>query len=177
MNKYIAPDFDFSFLRQLRNEAKISLDRLVEETGISISTLVRIEKNQNKPNLTTLSVLAEYFGLSPSHMVELASTNVIEHVEEELEELGQVHRRGVSFPDAEVIMGEADVGGFSEVHSHAGYYQILWVLKGRLMARVHGREFELKAGQAIRFGADFEHNANYLEDTRYIVVLVPKRTR
>lgn len=177
MKKNQAPDYDFSFLRQLRNEAGVSLDRLVEETGISLSTLVRLESNQNKPSLTTLSVLAEYFGLSPGHIVELASNNIIEHVEEELEELGQVNRRGVSFPDAEVIMGEADAGGFSEVHSHAGYYQILWVLEGRLMARVNGRKFELKAGQAIRFGADFEHNADYLKDTRYIVVLVPKRTR
>ena len=120
--------------------------------------------------------MAVYFGLSPSHLVELASTNVIEHVEEEMEDLGQVHRRGVSLPDAEVILGAADVGGYSAVHSHAGYYQILWVLKGRLMARVDGREFELRAGQAIRFGANFEHNANYLEETQYIVVLVPKRT-
>lgn len=177
MSKCGAPDFDFSFLRQLRQEAQVSLDRLVEETGISISTIVRMESNQNKPSLTTLSVLAEYFGLSPAHMVELASTNVIEHVEEELEDLGQVKRRGVSFPDAQVIMGEADAGGYSEAHSHPGYYQLLWVLKGRLRVKINGRDFELDAGQAIRFGADFEHCSSYLEDTRYLVVLVPKRTR
>ena len=177
MKKNAAPAFDFSFLRQLRQEAKVSMDRLVEETGISISTLVRIESNQNKPNLTTLSILSEYFGLSPAHMVELASTNVIEHVEEELEELGQVKRRGVCFPDAQVIMGEADAGGYSEVHNHSGFDQILWVLEGRLNARVNGRELELEASQAVRFNGDFEHASNYPEDTRYIVVLVPRRTR
>ena len=177
MNKSHPPGYDFSFLRQLRNEANVSLDRMVEETGISISTLVRIESNQNKPNLTTLSVMAEFFGLSPAHLLELACSNVIEHVEEELEQLGQVNRRGVSFPDAQVIMGQADAGGYSDAHSHDGYYQILWVLEGRLKARVNGRQFELEAGQAIRFGADFEHSSRYLEDTKYLVVLVPKRTR
>ena len=110
-------------------------------------------------------------------MVELASTNVIEHVEEELEELGQVKRRGVCFPDAQVIMGEADAGGYSEVHNHSGFDQILWVLEGRLNARVNGRELELEASQAVRFNGDFEHASNYPEDTRYIVVLVPRRTR
>ena len=98
-------------------------------------------------------------------------------MEEELEQLGQVNRRGVSFPDAQVILGEADEGGYSDVHNHTGFYQILWVLEGRLKAKVNGRRFELEAGQAIRFGADFEHSSEYLEDTRYLVVLIPKRTR
>ena len=177
MKKPGSSDYDFSFLRQLRNEAKVSLDRLVEETGISFSTLTRIESNQNKPNLTTLSSLAKFFGLSPAHMVELATSNVIAHVEEELEDLGDVRRRGVSYPDAQVILGEAKAGEYSERHRHDGSYQILWVLEGRLKAQIGDREFELDAGQAIRFGADLEHKASYQEDTRYIVVLVPKRTR
>lgn len=172
-----APEFDFSFLRQLRNEAQISLESLVEETGISFSTLSRIESNQNKPNLTTLSVLARFFGLSPSHMLDLASSNVIEHTEEQLEDLGQVKRRGVTYPDAQVIMGQASAGEVSEPHVHAGQYQMLWVLEGRLKVTVNGREFELSTGQSIRFSADREHASTYQEDTRYIVLLMPKRTR
>lgn len=170
-------DFDFSFLRQLRNERQISLESLAEKTGISLSTLTRMEQNQNNPNLTTLSVLARFFGLSPSHLLELAGSNIIEHTEEKLEDLGVVTRRGVTYPDAQIILGESGAGGFSEPHAHPGQYQVLWVLEGRLKVRVDGREFKLAAGQSIRFSADKEHSSTYPEDTRYIVLLVPKRTR
>lgn len=178
MKEHTAPGYDFSVLRELRSGAKVSLERVAEDTGVSFSTLTRIESNQNQPNLKTLSILAGYFGLSPAHLLDLAGSHVIQQVEEELEDLGEVQRWGISFPDAKVIMGQAEAGDFTQkIHRHKGHYQIQWVLEGRLKALVHGREFELEAGQAIKFDAGFEHASRFMEDTRYIVVLVPKRMR
>ena len=173
-----AREYDFSVLRGLRQQAGATLEGMAEETGVSLSTLTRIESNQNLPSISTLSILAEYFGMSPPNLLELAGSHVVEHVEEKLEELGAVRRRGVTLPDVQVIMGEADAGDLSQKpHTHKGFYQVQWVLQGRLRAQVHGKEYEVRSGQAIKFDAGFEHASRFEEDTQYIVVLVPKRTK
>jgi len=170
--------YDFSVLRGLRQQAGATLERTAEETGVSLSTLTRIESNQNMPSLPTLATLAEYFGMSPPNLLELAGSHVVEHGEEQLEVLGDVRRRGVSLPDVQIILGEADAEDFSQrPHTHKGFYQVQWVLEGRLRAQVQGREYELSAGQAIKFDAGFEHVSRFEEATKYIVVLVPKRTK
>ncbi len=173
----VGQEYDFSVLRSLRQQARVTLERTAEETGVSLSTLTRIESNQNLPSIPTLTTLAEYFGMSPPNLLELAGSHVVEHGEEELEELGDVRRRGVSLPDVKIVLGEANAGNIQKAHTHKGFYQVQWVLDGRLKAQVHGGEYEVGAGQAIKFDAGFEHVSQFVEDTRYVVVLVPKRTK
>ena len=176
--QHATKEFDFSILRDLRREANITLEDLAERTGVSFSTLSRIESGQNQPSLTTLASLSEHFGLSPANLLDLAGSNVIEHAEEELEDLGEVRRRGVSFPDAKLVLGKAEAGDSSQRrHRHEGHYQIQWVLEGKIIVHVHHREFEVGAGQSIKFDAGFEHRSQFLEDTTYLVALIPKRAK
>ena len=178
MAKRCVGSYDFSVLRDLRHQAGVTLEEVAVATGLSFSTLGRIESNQNLPSLSTLSLLAEFFGLSPPNLLELAGSNVVECVEEELEELGRVRRRGISLPDVQVVLGTASAGDVSQTpHRHEGCYQVQWVLEGRLIAHLHERQFELSAGQAIKFDAGFEHASHFVEDTTYVVALVPKRTK
>jgi transcriptional regulator with XRE-family HTH domain len=170
--------YDFSVLRELRRQAGVTLEAVAAATGVSFSTLTRIETNQNLPSLTTLSALARYFGQSPARLLEMAGPAVIEQVEEQLEELGDVRRRGVTFPDARLIIGEARAGDLSQrPHRHEGYHQLQWVLEGRMVSKVQGREVPIEAGRAVRFDGGFEHVSHFVEDTRYLVVLLPKRAR
>lgn len=172
------PSFDFTVLRELRRQANVTLEQMAEETGLSFSTLSRIESNQNQPSLSTLSVLAGYFGLSPANLLDLAGATVVEHLEEDMEDLGDVKRRGVTLPDLKIVLGSAGTGNLTQVpHRHEGFTQIQWVTRGRLVVRIQGQQYELKAGQAIRFDAGLEHVSSFAEETEYIVVLVPKRTR
>ncbi len=170
-------EYDFSVLRGLRQQAGATLEAMAEDTGVSLSTLTRIESNQNLPSIPTLAALAEYFGMSPPNLLELAGSHVVEHGEEQLEELGDVRRRGVSLPDVQIVMGEASAGDEQKAHTHKGFYQVQWVLEGRVIAEVHGRKFLLTRGQAIKFDAGFEHVSRFEEDSRYVVVLVPRRTK
>ena len=171
-------DYDFSVLRTLRQQAGVTLEGMAEETGVSLSTLTRIESNQNLPSIPTLTTLAEYFGISPPNLLELAGSHVVEHLEVQLEHLGDGLRRGIALPDVEVILGEAEAGDYSQrPHTHKGFYQLQWVLEGQLSVKVHGLDYQLSAGQAIKFDAGFEHMSHFQEQTKYLVVLVPKRTR
>lgn len=178
MTRGAKTDYDFSVLRDLRKQAGVTLEAVAAETGVSLSTLTRIETNQNLPSLTTLHALAEFFGLSPASLLAGAEPVVIEEVGEELEELGDVLRRGVTLPDARLVVGEAKAGDTSQrPHRHEGFYQIQWVLEGRMVSRVQGLEVSLEAGRAVRFDGGFEHVSHFVEDTRYLVVLIPKRPR
>jgi transcriptional regulator with XRE-family HTH domain len=169
--------FDFSVIRELRRQASVTLERLAEETGVSFSTLNRIESNRNQPSLATLARLAGYFGMSGANLLDLAGARVVDYAEEELATLGQERRRGVTLPDVRVVLGEAIAGQSQTPHNHEGFYQVQWVVRGRMQVRVLGRTIDLAAGQAARFDASYEHAASFVEDTTYLVVLVPKRTR
>ena len=170
--------YDFSVLRELRQRAGVSIEAVARSTGLGVSTLARIETNQNLPSLTTLRLLADHFGLSPASLLEMVEPAVVELAQEELEHLGDVVRRGVTFPDVQLIVGEAKAGDDSQmVHRHEGCHQIQWVLEGRLISEVQGRGIEVPAGRAVRFDGGFDHASRFLEDTRYLVVPIPRKAR
>ncbi len=178
MTKQGDSEYDFSVVRALRNQAGVTLEEVAESTGVSLSTLARIEKNQNQPSLSTLRALAACFGLSPATLLAAAEPAVVEQVDEELQNLGAVTRRGVSFPDAQLIVGEAKAGDSAQrPHQHEGFYQLQWVLEGSMVTRIQGRDVTIGAGRAVRFDGGFEHAARFVEDTTYLVVLLPKQTR
>jgi transcriptional regulator with XRE-family HTH domain len=178
MAKELSGGYDFSVLRELRQQAGETLQELAEATGVSFSTLNRIEGNQNLPSITTLTALAAHFGMSAANLLDLAGSHVVECAEEEFETLGRGRRRGVNLPDVKLILGTAESGDESQIlHRHPGHYQVQWVLEGRLVIRVQQREFELTAGEAVKFDAGFEHASRFLEDTRYVAALIPKRTK
>jgi XRE family transcriptional regulator, regulator of sulfur utilization len=173
-----AADYDFSILRELRGQRNISLEDLARKTGVSFSTLLRIESNQNTPNLATLKVLSGFFGMTPAQLLGMATSFVVEHGEEKLENLGRVKRRGVTFGDVRLRVGSASKGDHSaKPHQHLGEDQITWVLEGRMSVKVHGEEYPLSSGEALKFDASFEHQLEFLQSTTYVVALVPRRSR
>ena len=54
-----------AFLRQLREERGVSLEKMGEDTGLSKSYINRLENsNRENPSLDSLARLVKYFGLS-----------------------------------------------------------------------------------------------------------------
>ena len=173
-----AADYDFSILRELRNQYNVTLEKLAEATGVSFSTLTRIESNQNLPSLKTVKLLSEYFGMTPAHFLELTTAFIVERTEESVEILGNIQRRGLSFSEIRLRIGEGRAGQSDEApHQHMNDYQLTWVLRGRLIVNIHGEDHELSAGEAVKFDAGFEHTVKLLDDSSYVVALVPKRTK
>ncbi len=171
-------DFDFSFLRELRNQKGVTLEGLAEAAGVSFSTLTRIESNQNQPNLATIKQIADYFGMTPSHILELATSYIVEKSIERPGTLGGIKRRMLDFPDIQlrVINGRAGQKA-DETHRHENDYQLTWVLEGSIIIEVQDREYELKAGEAIKFDAGYEHTVRLPEDSTYLVAVIKKRTK
>ncbi|MDP8223441.1 MAG: helix-turn-helix domain-containing protein [Candidatus Lernaella stagnicola] len=173
-----AKDYDFSVLRELRADRKITLEKLAEATGISFSTLARIESNANQPNLATLKKLADFFGMTPANMLELATAYIVQEVEETLDILNPVRRRKIDYPGLSLVYAQGKAGQRAhQSHRHEEEYQVTWVLHGQMSIDIHGKKIELTNGQSIKFDAAFEHKTHFVADTVYVVALMPKRTR
>ncbi|WP_273705958.1 helix-turn-helix domain-containing protein [Leuconostoc mesenteroides] len=56
-------------LRELRNERRLSQDRLANEMLINIKTLRRYEVGENDPRVSILIDLADYFEVSIDYLV------------------------------------------------------------------------------------------------------------
>ncbi len=171
-------DYDFSILKALRNQNGVTLEGLAEETGVSFSTLTRIESNQNQPNLATIKQLADYFGMTPSHLLELATSYIVEKASDKSGLIGDIKRRVLDFPDILLRVSEGKAGqSAEEPHSHANEYQLTWVLKGKMAVVVQNEEHVLKAGQAIKFDAGYDHSVRLLKDSSYVVAVFRKRIK
>jgi len=173
-----ARDYDFSVIRDLRNDQKVTLEKLAEATGVSFSTLARIESNSNQPNLATLKKLADFFGMTPANLLDLATAYIVEEVVEGKDPLSPTRRKRVDLAGISLTFGHGKAGEtVTKTHRHELEYQVSWVVTGCIEINIHGKKFELKKGQAIKFDAEFEHEVKCLEDTSYIVAVFPKRTR
>ncbi len=57
-------------LRDLRKRALMTQEQLAERSGIAVSTVIRIERNQVEPRGGTIRKLAEALGVPPYELVK-----------------------------------------------------------------------------------------------------------
>ena len=57
-------------LSDLRKRALLTQEQLAERSGVAISTVVRIERNQVEPQGRTIRKLAEALGVEPHELVK-----------------------------------------------------------------------------------------------------------
>jgi transcriptional regulator with XRE-family HTH domain len=57
-------------LRDLRKRALLTQAQLAERSGVAISTVIRIERNQVEPQGRTIRKLAEALGVEPHELVK-----------------------------------------------------------------------------------------------------------
>lgn len=168
--------YDFSVLRELRGRRKITLEALAAATGVSFSTLTRIESNQNQPSLSTLASLAEYFGMRPSHLLDMASPTA-EVLPEKLAKDGDWNRRDVALPEVQTTLFRGTAGAENQIRGEAGKSRVLWLLSGAASVDLNGRNHILKTGEALRFDGSLECVCRLTQDGEVLVTTLPKRNR
>ncbi|MEW9550397.1 helix-turn-helix domain-containing protein [Nonomuraea sp. NPDC050783] len=147
-------------LRALRQERGVTLAELSRSTGISASTLSRLESGQRKPTLELLLPLAR------AHQVQLD-----ELVDAPVTGDPRVHLRPVKRHGMTVIPLTRRPGGlqaFKQIYPpgwpgfepeqqvHEGY-EWLYVLSGRLRLLLGAHEVTLKPGEAAEFDTRTPH--------------------
>jgi XRE family transcriptional regulator, regulator of sulfur utilization len=154
-------------LKKIREEKRLSLDKLAELTGVSKSMLGQIERGESSPTVATVWKISN--GLKVSFTSLLTSpqsdTSVVRKAEigPLIEDDGK-YRLYPFFPIEEgrrfeVYAVEIDAGGLlvSEAHPE-GTQEFLTVFAGQLAVSVNGQEYQVGEGDAIRFRADRAHS-------------------
>ena len=153
-------------LKRIRKEKKLSLDKLAELTGVSKSMLGQIERGDSSPTIATVWKIANGLKVSFTSLLETqqSDTTLLRRSDiTPLIEDGGKYRLYPFFPIEEgrrfeVYTIEIDPGGHLSAEAHpSGTQEFLTLFAGRLKVRVDQQEYELAAGDSIRFHADRPH--------------------
>ncbi|WP_253864211.1 helix-turn-helix domain-containing protein [Prauserella halophila] len=147
-------------LRKLRAEADLTLSALSEATGISVSTLSRLESGQRKPGLDLLLPLAKAYRVPLDDLVgapEVGDPRVyprpIQY--DGLTVLPLTRRPGGLQAFKHILPGELN-DRTPTPRSHEGYHW-LYVLNGRLRVILGEQDLVLIAGEVAEFDTHLPH--------------------
>ncbi|MBA2716810.1 MAG: helix-turn-helix transcriptional regulator [Propionibacteriales bacterium] len=146
-------------LRQLRLERDATLADLAAETGISVSTLSRLESGGRKPTLELLLALAKAHRVALDELVDAPETG------DPRVRTRPVKRHGMTF--LPLTRRPGGLRAFKQVlpprpdsrpdpRTHEGY-EWLYVLSGRLRLVLGGRDLVLSPGEVVEFDTRTPH--------------------
>jgi transcriptional regulator with XRE-family HTH domain len=145
-------------LRALRRQRELTLGALATATGISVSTLSRLESGQRRPTLELLLPLARAHGVQLDDLVGAPLTGD-----------PRVHMRPVTRNDMTLIPLSRRPGGVQAykmiipasratpmLKVHEGH-EWLYVLDGQLRLVLGDQDLVLNPGEAAEFGTQVPH--------------------
>jgi transcriptional regulator with XRE-family HTH domain len=146
-------------LRALRRKAGITLTALAESTGISVSTLSRLESGGRKATLELLLPLARAYHVPLDELVGAPPTGDPRVYARPIEARGQTIlplTRQPGGPQAFKHLIPAGARQQPDPKTHEGY-EWLYVLSGRLRLVLGEHDLVLPAGEAAEFDTRVPH--------------------
>lgn len=153
-------------LRSIREEKKLSLDKVADFTGVSKSMLGQIERGESNPTITTVWKIANGLKISFTSLINTPQHDTViinqSEVEPLIEDNGK-YRLYPYFPYEdgrrfEVYSVKVEKGGYLSADAHPeGTQEFITVFDGELTIRVNEQEYLIKEGDSIRFKADKPH--------------------
>jgi transcriptional regulator with XRE-family HTH domain len=160
-------------LRTLRTQRDITLTSLSATTGISVSTLSRLESGQRRPTLELLLALAKTYGVQIDELVGAPPTGDprvhLRPVTRNGMTLVPLTRRAGGVQAYKLIIPGARRHAVTEPQSHEGY-EWIYVLSGRLRLVLGEQDLVLTPGEAAEFDTRVPHWFGSA-DTRPVEVL------
>lgn len=153
-------------LKKIRMARGYSLDLVAEQTGVSKSMLGQIERGEANPTIGTLGKIVSGLRVSLADLVETPGESVYPVCKEWLiptKEVPDKYRVYTYFPyekerNFELYVIEVEPGAVYCSGAHGeNTKEYVIVETGELLLRVAGEDYLIKAGDAIRFDSDKEH--------------------
>ena len=147
-------------LRELRRQREVTLNDLAEATGISVSTLSRLESGQRRPTLELLLPLARVHGVSLDELVDAPATGdprvqLRPYTQHGRTMIPLSNRPGGLRAVKQIIAGRKRPRR-PQLASHEGY-EWLYVLDGRLRLLLGDLDLVLVPGEAAEFDTRTPH--------------------
>ena len=147
-------------LRALRRHRRITLADLAATTGISQSTLSRLESGQRRPNLQLLLPLASAYGVPLDDLVGAPRTG------DPRIHLKPIQRHGLTFIPLtrraggtqayKMIIPSGTMPDDPTAQTHEGF-EWVYVLNGKLRLVLGEHDLELAAGEVAEFDTSLPH--------------------
>ncbi len=169
---------DFGILRELRKQARMSMADLSGLSGVSVSVISKLERNQTVAEMETLYRIAKVFGMTLSDLVSLAENKTSHRIDSECYRSGGFFFDRVQYGNMRCMHAVAKKGAsLSTPELHRDDYELCWVLKGCLRFTLPREEYELTRGMSIQFDALLPHTYEALEDVELFIVHLRKGKR
>lgn len=148
-------------LKQLRQRREITLADLADETGISTSTLSRLEAGLRRPTLEQLLPLARAYGVSLDELVDAPATgnpriNLRPIACGDGSTILPLTRRPGGIQAYKFVLPRGDDDAEPDLRTHEGY-DWAYVLNGTLRLVLGEHDLILKPGEAAEFDTRTPH--------------------
>ncbi|MFC3494014.1 helix-turn-helix domain-containing protein [Glycomyces rhizosphaerae] len=146
-------------LRALRKEREATLADLSEQTGISVSTLSRLESGTRKPTLELLLPLAKAHGVTLDDLVDAPPTGDPRVHMRPVTRHGMIHLPLTRRPGGIQAYKMIIPGGTRtepDLKVHEGY-DWMYVLNGNLRVVLGEHDFVMRPGEAAEFDTRTPH--------------------
>ena len=147
-------------LRALRQERDTTLAELSEQTGISVSTMSRLESGARRPTLELLLPLARAHGVTLDELVDAPPTGDprvhLRAVKAQGMTMVPLTRRAGGIQAYKLVIAPRTARAHTEPQTHEGY-EWLYVLDGRLRLRLAEHDVVLEPGEAAEFDTRVPH--------------------
>jgi transcriptional regulator with XRE-family HTH domain len=144
-------------LRRLRRERGLTLEALATTTGISVSTLSRVESGRRRPTLDLLIPLARAHHVALDQLVAApASGDPRVHLRPLHKGRGSVLVPLTHYPGRVQVFKQVLAPRQPELVTHEGY-EWLYVLAGRLRLILGAQDFTLRPGEVAEFDTTEPH--------------------
>jgi DNA-binding Xre family transcriptional regulator len=148
-------------LRRLRHDRHVTLVELAEETGISASTLSRLESGSRRPTLEQLLPLARAYNLTLDDLVDAPATgnprvNLRPISNGDGSVIVPLTRRSGGIQAYKFVLRAGRDGAPPQLRAHEGY-EWVYVLDGRLRLVLGENDLILEPGEAAEFDTHLPH--------------------
>jgi transcriptional regulator with XRE-family HTH domain len=147
-------------LRSMRRTRQSTLAELSATTGISVSTLSRLESGDRRPTLELLLPLAKAYGVTLDDLVGAPATGDprvhLRPVTRHGLTMVPLTRRAGGIQAYKLVLTAAGRGGDPDPQTHEGY-EWLYVLNGRLRLVLGEHDLVLAPGEAAEFDTRVPH--------------------
>lgn len=147
-------------LRELRKRSGMSLAALADTTGISVSTLSRLESGLRKPTLELLLPLAKAYQIPLDELVDAPETGdprvFMRPTRLHGRTIVPLTRRPGGLQAFKLILPGGPDDREPDPRSHEGYHW-LYVLNGRLRLLIGEQDLVLGAGEVAEFDTHLPH--------------------
>jgi len=147
-------------LRALRRQRETTLVDLSAQTGISVSTLSRLESGERRPTLELLLPLARTYGVTLDELVDAPPTGDprihLRPVKRHGMTMLPLTRRSGGIQAYKLVLPASRRRRQPELQTHEGY-EWVYVLNGRLRVILAGRDLVLSPGEAAEFDTRMPH--------------------